>query len=339
MLALADHADGQGVCFPYVTTLAAKARCDEKTVRRNLRALQDAREIDVWEWYDKTNGRKRNCYRIVVGDFAPLRGQVPYDIARRATIMRINVPTAVRRTVFERDGWTCQSCGGKTELVIDHVIPVDEGGGNEEENLQTLCVLCNARKTNHVPEGVESRPGEMSGRDGRDVRSEGDEMSGPTRARLNRGTVSTNRGEAKASPVDDDFPSPPPVYIVDSQNLGWNALADECGIKRNDPNRRGELSAALNGAKGTVGIRALAWREVVDREGTSLSEAVVGEYPERFENFLALMIARRAGQYRQGMPPGAMLTPTALAKWWFSLETMAETSGGLTPAQIEALDG
>ncbi len=44
----------------------------------------------------------------------------------------ISVPTATRRRIFERDKWTCVSCGSKTELVLDHIVPIDAGGGNED---------------------------------------------------------------------------------------------------------------------------------------------------------------------------------------------------------------
>lgn len=51
-----------------------------------------------------------------------------------------------RDVVFTRDGLRCVRCGDGTELTIDHVVPLSKGGGNDIDNLQTLCRSCNSRK-------------------------------------------------------------------------------------------------------------------------------------------------------------------------------------------------
>lgn len=48
--------------------------------------------------------------------------------------------------VFARDGNKCVQCNTKHLLSVDHIIPVVKGGGNNIENLQTLCKSCNSRK-------------------------------------------------------------------------------------------------------------------------------------------------------------------------------------------------
>ena len=63
---------------------------------------------------------------------------------------RIRIPTEVRKYVFQRDKYQCQSCGKKndeTDLTIDHIIPLARGGQNDISNLQTLCFTCNLQKT------------------------------------------------------------------------------------------------------------------------------------------------------------------------------------------------
>lgn len=50
------------------------------------------------------------------------------------------------RSVMERDLYRCQNCGTHKDLTIDHICPRSKGGGDEMENLQTLCRSCNSKK-------------------------------------------------------------------------------------------------------------------------------------------------------------------------------------------------
>ena len=55
---------------------------------------------------------------------------------------------AVRRAVFDRDGWRCVMCGKAGRLECDHILPLQLGGDPwDMENLQTLCRSCHIRKT------------------------------------------------------------------------------------------------------------------------------------------------------------------------------------------------
>ncbi|GAB5387073.1 MAG: hypothetical protein Alpg2KO_00410 [Alphaproteobacteria bacterium] len=40
----------------------------------------------------------------------------------------------------------CVSCG-RVATVVDHILPLNDGGGNEMGNLQALCRDCHAKKT------------------------------------------------------------------------------------------------------------------------------------------------------------------------------------------------
>ena len=55
-----------------------------------------------------------------------------------------------RRTVFARDGATCQYCGASAEN-IDHVIPRSKGGPHTWENVVAACRRCNTRKEDYLP--------------------------------------------------------------------------------------------------------------------------------------------------------------------------------------------
>ena len=66
---------------------------------------------------------------------------------------RIPIPQQVRKYVFERDNYQCQSCNKtqlETQLTIDHIIPLALGGQNDISNLQTLCCNCNRQKQHHL---------------------------------------------------------------------------------------------------------------------------------------------------------------------------------------------
>jgi hypothetical protein len=60
------------------------------------------------------------------------------------------VDAETRAYVFERDGEACQDCGATEELCIDHIKPLNKGGGDEPENLQVLCRSCNGRKKDRI---------------------------------------------------------------------------------------------------------------------------------------------------------------------------------------------
>lgn len=57
-----------------------------------------------------------------------------------------NLEPFIAKKIFERDNFTCQKCGSKEDLTIDHKIPLSKQGDNKEENLWTLCQKCNQNK-------------------------------------------------------------------------------------------------------------------------------------------------------------------------------------------------
>ncbi len=83
--------------------------------------------------------------------------------------------------VLERDNFTCQTCGAKDDLVIDHVIPVALGGDTTMENLQALCRTCNLKK------GSKSNGGNALRRDSND--SNGEERRGDITPIVPKGTA------------------------------------------------------------------------------------------------------------------------------------------------------
>lgn len=70
------------------------------------------------------------------------------------------IPNGLRARVLERDRFRCRRCGATSDearLVIDHIVPVAQGGLNEFQNLQALCRPCNAGKRDRTPHPLDFR--------------------------------------------------------------------------------------------------------------------------------------------------------------------------------------
>ena len=74
---------------------------------------------------------------------------VPRDTSRRKI---------TRRAVFARDGWSCQYCGTRSSLTVDHVIPRSKGGDSSWENIVASCAPCNRRKGDRLPAQADMHP-------------------------------------------------------------------------------------------------------------------------------------------------------------------------------------
>lgn len=79
-----------------------------------------------------------------------------------------------RKRILRRDQGICYICGALGADEVDHVIPVSQGGGDEDENLAAIHGTCHAKKTQAeakaanpraVPRkrGEEKHPGRLEG--------------------------------------------------------------------------------------------------------------------------------------------------------------------------------
>lgn len=108
--------------------------------------------------------RQREGFQILTHrdrtDLKP--GQYLLLTAERLPVTARGMSAQVRLMVLERDGYTCQLCGGtqgdpdptrptrKLSLHVDHIVPESQGGSNEPENLRVLCSACNEARSNLV---------------------------------------------------------------------------------------------------------------------------------------------------------------------------------------------
>ncbi len=76
-------------------------------------------------------------------------------VIRLVTYVRIPRDThrrkITRRAVFARDNWTCQYCGSRAQLTVDHVVPRSKGGASTWDNIVASCAPCNRRKGDALP--------------------------------------------------------------------------------------------------------------------------------------------------------------------------------------------
>lgn len=93
-------------------------------------------------------------YRI--GGFIP-HGMMPQGfgfVAKprpQSEYVKKQIGQGLRMRVFERDGFSCVTCGKRVSLTVDHIHPEVRGGTLDFDNLQTLCKPCNSRKKDRLP--------------------------------------------------------------------------------------------------------------------------------------------------------------------------------------------
>jgi 5-methylcytosine-specific restriction endonuclease McrA len=111
------------------------------TVRRAVvLLLKDKAEViehGEWDLRSATASLKRP---VVIRLVTYVR--IPRDTHRRKI---------TRRAVFARDEWTCQYCGARSNLTVDHVVPKSKGGGSSWDNIVASCAPCNRRKGDALP--------------------------------------------------------------------------------------------------------------------------------------------------------------------------------------------
>ena len=103
------------------------------------------------DWYHRTSLHAKQGERAV----APTK--------------RITFSEQLRRKISAKQRHLCMYCGvallrlNKNRRHIDHKIPVEHGGSNEESNLQALCDKCNSTKRVQTDEEFRERYSELLG--------------------------------------------------------------------------------------------------------------------------------------------------------------------------------
>jgi 5-methylcytosine-specific restriction endonuclease McrA len=86
-------------------------------------------------------------------------GDIEYRYKRRpgskvsSYLKKPGLPKNKRFAILERDKFRCRYCGsepGTALLQIDHVMPKNHGGSDDEDNLVTACADCNVGKNDSI---------------------------------------------------------------------------------------------------------------------------------------------------------------------------------------------
>jgi len=104
----------------------------------------------VDSWQESDGGRTVFKFKLVAVDNVPSDGWFENARAKEAKRSRI-IPSAIKLTVWQRDGGRCVLCGAKDELHFDHIVPYAKGGTSPDaENMQLLCMRHNLEKSARI---------------------------------------------------------------------------------------------------------------------------------------------------------------------------------------------
>lgn len=86
--------------------------------------------------------------------YRPLGYQKPQEKSPEAYVRARKYRTEpwerTKQRIRARDGMTCQMCQRlilrKGEAIVDHIVEVVKGGGDEDENLRLLCSSCHGKR-------------------------------------------------------------------------------------------------------------------------------------------------------------------------------------------------
>lgn len=99
-------------------------------------------KVNVLAWYDDWVVHSSNW-----------ETRVPAVIMMKEMMRRRRTPRFSKSNIFLRDMYECQYCDtqfNKSELTLDHVLPISRGGKTNWENIVSACGPCNSAKGNSL---------------------------------------------------------------------------------------------------------------------------------------------------------------------------------------------
>lgn len=115
------------------------------------------REMDGlqhFHWESKNFDLCINCIEVLYRNFFERSNAGERE---RNTYKKIPIPNDIRWNIWQRDNFTCQYCGRRENLSVDHIYPESRGGATTENNLATACRKCNSIKGSRTPEEAQMK--------------------------------------------------------------------------------------------------------------------------------------------------------------------------------------
>lgn len=149
LLALAHHADTDGVCYPSQSVLAEEMEMDERTVRRHVAHLESAGIIERIRRTRKNGSRKSDAYRLNLHRVADARTDLPDNLtgSQADNLTGRQPDTTPARTLLPDNLTGCPA----------------ENGGPTGQKQQTLPGILPAPTSFELPEDEEQITDEQSG--------------------------------------------------------------------------------------------------------------------------------------------------------------------------------
>lgn len=117
------------------------------SVTRSIRELADKKKItNIIKSKFTCQQNKQNYAELFINSNSLVILTKYWESKKPKRIKKSKLTKAKKEAVKSRDGFTCQNCGTKKDLCVDHKIPESRGGNNSMDNLHTLCRPCNSRK-------------------------------------------------------------------------------------------------------------------------------------------------------------------------------------------------
>lgn len=127
--------------------------------------LRDAAGTSVSEWARRVR-ELRNEFGMPIlthTDRAGLKpGEYVLESMKTKPVIARGITGKVIRRILERNGFTCHACGSaageeslcepgkRCRLQIDHILPISQGGTDEDHNLRAVCVYYNKDKADLI---------------------------------------------------------------------------------------------------------------------------------------------------------------------------------------------